>query len=522
MGLALLRNQVSQTPSIRIMPSSPRRRFERAFVALLVLCDLVVCAAAVALAYLVRAHLGPEFLAPLRHPAAMYVTALPVILALWLIVFASLGMYEPRRTLAQVAARGADFRAVSIAVLMIAATSFLSHRDYSRLILLQFWAFGLILTWFARSILGRYHRDVLASGRVNSRALIVGTGDLGRIVLTRLREHNFGFEPVGFVASSNGRAAPLVILSEAKDLASNAACGRGEVLRMAHAACAAQDDNRGIDNEETELPILGTVADLPQLISEHNIDEVLVADPAVPAGELMGAIGESERHGVEFLIIAGPLQVLTAQTALTGPADLPVLELRRPSFGPEQRVIKRAADLLLASILILLTSPLLAGIALAIRRQTGESALFLQKRVGLRGREFVMFKFRTMLSDSEAYAPSPEDPNDERITPIGRWLRKYSLDELPQLFNVLRGEMSIVGPRPEMPFMVEQYEPWQRQRLDVLPGMTGLWQILGRKDLPLRDNIEYDFYYIRNQSLLLDLAIFLRTLPIVVWGKGAY
>ncbi|MHB8995402.1 MAG: sugar transferase [Armatimonadota bacterium] len=517
------------------MPSSPRRRFERAFVALLVLCDLLVCAVAVALAYFVRAYFGPDFLAPLRHPAGMYLSALPVVLALWLIVFVTLGMYEPRRTLSQVAARGADFRAVSIAVLMIAATSFLSHRDYSRLILLQFWAFGLLLTWLARSVLGRYHRDVLASGRVNSRALIVGTGDLGRIVLSRLREHNFGFEPVGFVAVANGGATTAGVVGAVSDgavsdggagyHAARRWPGTGQSLEEATSATNGGSDNiRPLRTSQSadDLPVLGTVADLPHLISEHHIDEVLVADPAVPAGELMGAIGESERHGVEFLIIAGPLQVLTAQTALTGPADLPVLELRRPSFGPEQRLLKRAADLLLAAVLLLLTAPLMAGIVLAIRRQTGEAALFRQTRVGLRGRDFVMFKFRTMRSDSEAYAPSPEDPNDERITPIGRWLRKYSLDELPQLFNVLRGDMSLVGPRPEMPFLVEQYEPWQRQRLDAVPGMTGLWQILGRKDLPLRDNIEYDFYYIRNQSLLLDLAIFLRTIPIVVWGKGAY
>jgi len=133
-----------------------------------------------------------------------------------------------------------------------------------------------------------------------------------------------------------------------------------------------------------------------------------------------------------------------------------------------------------------------------------------------------MLKFRTMRLDAEPYAHSPEGPRDDRVTPLGRWLRKYSLDELPQLLNVLRGDMSLVGPRPEMPFIVAQYEPWQRRRLDAVPGLTGLWQILGRKDLPLRDNIEYDFYYIRNQSLLLDLAIFLRTIPIVIFGKGAY
>ncbi|MEI6501825.1 MAG: hypothetical protein WCP21_12460, partial [Armatimonadota bacterium] len=308
---------------------------------MLALCDLVVCATAIALAYLVRAHYGPGFLAPLKHSPTMYVRALPVVLGLWSVVFASLGMYEPRRTLFSIPARGADLRAVTIAVLMVAAASFLSHRDYSRLILLEFWGFAVILTWVSRSILGKYHRDVMASGRADSRAFIVGTGDLARIVLSRLREHPFGFEAVGFVAVGEGASA------------------RRAAASLGHLEA---------------LPIVGALADLSGLIVEHAVDEVLVADPAVHAGQLMEAIRESERRGVEFLIIAGPLQVLTAYTELSGPADLPVLELRRPSFGPEQRFVKRVVDVTLSLSLLLLTAPLLAGIALTIRRQPGAEA----------------------------------------------------------------------------------------------------------------------------------------------------
>ncbi|MEN6549762.1 MAG: sugar transferase [Armatimonadia bacterium] len=186
------------------------------------------------------------------------------------------------------------------------------------------------------------------------------------------------------------------------------------------------------------------------------------------------------------------------------------------------RLVKRLADFLLALFLTVLTLPLMIVIAVLVPLQTRESPLFLQRRIGLNGHPFTMLKFRTMYAEAAAYAPSPEHPHDQRVTAIGRWLRKYSIDELPQLLNVLAGQMSVVGPRPEMPFLVDQYQPWQRRRLLAVPGMTGLWQILGRKDLPLRDNVEYDFIYILNQSLRLDLAIFLRTLPIVVTGKGAY
>jgi lipopolysaccharide/colanic/teichoic acid biosynthesis glycosyltransferase len=127
-----------------------------------------------------------------------------------------------------------------------------------------------------------------------------------------------------------------------------------------------------------------------------------------------------------------------------------------------------------------------------------------------------------MRTDADPYAVAPTDPDDSRITPSGRFLRRTSLDELPQLLNVLRGEMSMVGPRPEMPFIVEKYEPWQRRRLDVKPGITGLWQVIGRKNLPLHLNMEYDLYYIKNQSLLLDIEILLKTVPAVLMGRGAF
>jgi lipopolysaccharide/colanic/teichoic acid biosynthesis glycosyltransferase len=142
--------------------------------------------------------------------------------------------------------------------------------------------------------------------------------------------------------------------------------------------------------------------------------------------------------------------------------------------------------------------------------------------VGLHGRHFTLLKFRTMKPDSGEYEVAPVSPDDSRITGLGRFLRKTSLDELPQLFNVLSGSMSLVGPRPEMPFIVEGYSDWQRRRLDVKPGLTGLWQIMGRKDLPLHENLEYDFYYIRNQSLMLDFAILIRTFTTVFLGRGAY
>jgi len=268
--------------------------------------------------------------------------------------------------------------------------------------------------------------------------------------------------------------------------------------------------------------VLGRLDDLRRICEERRLDEVLVAQPELDVDRLMALIAECRDLPVHFDLLAGPLELLTGSMEIGGVADLPVVALGRRQFATWQQVIKRAMDIVGGVLLLILTVPVWLIVPPLIRRETGASALFEQTRIGLDGEPFTMLKFRTMRPESDPYAPSPTDDNDERITPTGRWLRRFSLDELPQLLNVLRGDMSLVGPRPEMPFIVERYQPWQRLRLQVRPGLTGLWQILGRKDLPLVENIEYDFYYINNRSLLMDLVIILRTIPVVLFGKGAY
>jgi lipopolysaccharide/colanic/teichoic acid biosynthesis glycosyltransferase len=157
-----------------------------------------------------------------------------------------------------------------------------------------------------------------------------------------------------------------------------------------------------------------------------------------------------------------------------------------------------------------------------IRRESPGPALFRQRRIGRDGVVFEIHKFRTMHADVDPYRVAPREGADTRITEFGRWLRSTSIDELPQLLDVLKGDMSLVGPRPEMPFIVEDYDEWQKRRLSVKPGLTGLWQILGRKDLPMHQNLQYDFYYIRNRSLAHDLSILIRTIGVVLLRRGAF
>lgn len=184
--------------------------------------------------------------------------------------------------------------------------------------------------------------------------------------------------------------------------------------------------------------------------------------------------------------------------------------------------IKRTTDIVLSFTGIIVLSPLMLMIGILIRFDSKGRAIFAQERVGHNGKKFLMFKFRTMHRDTNHQDFAPRSPQDKRVTRIGKFLRRTSLDELPQLFNILAGQMSIVGPRPEMPFIVEKYTKLQRARLLVKPGLTGMWQLAGRKDLPLHENVEFDLYYIEKQSLGLDLIIFLKTFSVIFSGKGAY
>jgi exopolysaccharide biosynthesis polyprenyl glycosylphosphotransferase len=445
-------------------------------------CDVLVCLLAIALAYVLRLYVPEDLLTRLAHPPELYARAAPVVVGLWLIAFFARDLYEVRRFRSGFAEAVATLGAVAIATILIAAASFMSRTDYSRAMLVLFWLSGSVLAVTERALLARYRRSRLSRPDTESLTAVVGCGELGQVVAERVRRfHSLGYEVVGFIC---GRENPPETIAG--------------------------------------LPVLGRLADLPEVCAEHRLDEVLVAQPELDVDALMALIADCREQPVHFNLVAGPLELLTGSMEISGIADLPVVPLGRRHFAAWQRVIKRAVDLAGSLLLLVLTLPVWLIVPPLIRRETGASAVFEQTRIGQDGEPFTMLKFRTMRPETDPYAPSPTDEADERITPVGRWLRRFSLDELPQLVNVLKGEMSLVGPRPEMPFIVERYQPWQRQRLQVRPGLTGLWQILGRKDLPLVENIEYDFYYINNRSLLLDLVILLRTVPVVLTGRGAY
>ena len=203
----------------------------------------------------------------------------------------------------------------------------------------------------------------------------------------------------------------------------------------------------------------------------------------------------------------------------TEPIDFP--EPHQSSLHPSYAVVKRAADVAASLALLVLLLPVFALVAALVKLDSRGPAIFRQRRVGTNGKEFLLWKFRSMHVDAPKYAPSPTSDSDRRLTRIGHLIRRMSIDELPQLINVLKGEMSIVGPRPEMPFIVDRYTSLERERLAVKPGITGLWQVSPARARPIHENLRFDLHYIRHQNLVLDAAILLRTISAVIRGVGA-
>lgn len=412
-----------------------------------------------------------------------------MVLALWPVVFLTLGVYDMRRDTRPVGEARALLLAVGTAGFVFAGFLYFTYRDVPRLLVLYFAFFDLALLAGVRLAAGLALRLLRDRGQPLSRILIVGTGEAAAMAVQALTARVRGVEVVG-CADSRARSGP-----------------------------------RG-------LPVLGTLADVPRLVVERGIDEVIVALPSQMYAQVEALAYALQPLPVRVRLVPDFLKLVVVQSSVESIGGLPLIGLREPRIDGPAWVVKRLFDLTISLVGVLLLWPVLALIAIIIRLDSPGPAVFTQTRVGENGRIFKMLKFRTMVAGADQLGwPEGFDEQgrrvykireDGRVTRVGRFLRRLSLDELPQFFNVLRGEMSLVGPRPEMEFIVERYEPWQRGRLAVPPGITGWWQVNGRSDLPMHLNTEYDLYYIRNYSMWLDLKILLKTIGVVIRGQGAY
>jgi exopolysaccharide biosynthesis polyprenyl glycosylphosphotransferase len=369
-------------------------------------------------------------------------------------------------------------------VLAVTVSYFLGDQAFSRLWLASGWVVSVVGLAIWRAVAHRVYEGLREAFSPANRVLIVGANRLGRELAAELKGE---YQVVGYV------------------------------------------DN-GSDLEHLELPLLGPVSQLEELVQAYAVDELIIALPANRREQVSTMLARGFRRHVQVKLLPELGELV--------PGRFQVHDLggrRYIGFVPVAAVswAKRALDLVLVGLGVLGIAPVLGIIALAIKLDSRGPVFYRQTRVGKDGRQFSMLKFRSMCIDAdrrleelrkhnEATGPLFKMRRDPRVTAVGRVLRRWSLDELPQLINVLRGEMSLVGPRPPLPSEVAKYEEWQLGRLRAVPGLTGLWQVSGRSEVPFHDMVRLDLHYIRNWSMSLDLEILLRTIPAVLTNRGAY
>ena len=460
-------------------------------VGFLLFTDVLLACLAWFLAYYLRAEIIPrfeslpEFLRVNLNPLHNYVYALPFIIVVWVTICASLDLY--RRPVQRTAMD--EFNALVKMVLLFLITSMavaflLKGLDLGRSVLLLSAGLAFVFMVTSRVVWNQMEASLFQEGIGRVRVLVVGIGEYSRRVIQKLN------------GNLEGKYEILGILTDKLP------------------------EGESFEN----LPVLGPQEQLAEWAKTLVADEVFFTHPGMGKRELLNLVVSCrEKTAIrQFNLLTDMFSMIAEGAVFDGLEDLSFKVLGQGGLTPFEEACKRVMDVMASLVLGLFASPIFPFICLAIRMSSKGPAIFRHTRIGKDGKPFVMYKFRTMYHEVNEYEEAPFHKDDARIIPVGRWLRRSSLDELPQLFNVLKGEMSMVGPRPEMPFIVESYEPWQRARLSVRPGITGLLQISGRKDLPLHSNLEYDFYYIQNQSLLFDITIMLKTIPVVLFGKGAY
>lgn len=440
-----------------------------------------------------RVDLGREIGAP---PSLLNPLLVGMVAIVWLVTFSTLHVYDRQRVVSLTQQLQSLLVAIPAATFVMAGVLYLSFRDVPRLMVAYLFVADLLLLAGFRLSLALTMARIRRRGYLVRRVMIVGYNELGRDIANIIaRRRWMNSVVIGFVDNSNPRGVTML---------------------------------------PGEQPVLGRIEAVGMLIRKFVIHDVIIALPGEERGLVPQLALDLLTHPVRVRVVPD----LHSQIAVKANAEdlwgIPLIGLREPAITGFSWGFKRTFDILVSGSALLLLAPLFGLIALAIRvRSPGGPIIFRQLRVGENGRLFTMFKFRTMRPDAESMPVPPDEDedallaghkrrNDPRVTRIGRYLRRTSLDELPQLWNVFRGDMSLVGPRPEQLFLVDSYEPWQRKRLAVPPGMTGWWQVNGRSDLPMHLNSEYDLYYIQNYSFLLDLRILWKTVSVVVRGRGAY
>ena len=447
--------------------------------------DVLATGAAVLIAYWLRFEVQLHPVTKGLPPLIRYLQLVPAVMILYPVVFYFQGLYHRRRMRSRFEEELRVVVAVLLATLILTA-SLTFYRPpnftYSRLFLAVFAAVDVVLVSLSRWTISTALASIRRFGRNLQRVLVVGAGDLGRQVVERLHAHKeYGFQVVGFL-----------------------------------------DDDPGKQQREIQgIPVLGTSRDLETVIAEQRIDQVMIALPLAAHNRTVQLIRRAGELLVDIKVVPDLLQYYVMRAGIEDLDGMPMINLTQIPLEGWNQIVKRAFDIAGSLILLLMTGWLFPVIAWLIRRSDGGPVFFSQVRTGMDGRSFRLYKFRSMRVDAEEEGQWTRN-SDSRVTGIGEFLRRTNLDELPQLFNVLKGDMSLVGPRPEQPEFVERFRsryPEYHVRHRVRAGLTGWAQVNGlRGDTSIRQRVIHDLYYIENWSLGLDLRILWRTLRLALTG----
>jgi exopolysaccharide biosynthesis polyprenyl glycosylphosphotransferase len=473
------------------------------------LLDLTLVSAAFLCAFLVRNSVMPRvaphaFPGPL-YPLASYLPLLPLALFIWGTLLLSSGRYRSHRTVPLLDEAWAVLRVCVSGAILFTLILFVGRLDEKMLgadRVSRFWVllFGLLATLFLLSekvALRLTSRYVRSHGLNYRTVLIVGTTPTAVKIAESIHTHRFwGFRLLGFIHNDGGS---------------------GEAPAVPWIG---------------PYPVFGRVEDIPRIVENNVVDDVIFAVTRRDLDRMEDLFLLLEEQGIRTRFAMDLFPHTHARVELEELDGMPLLSFATTPTSQLQLMAKRALDVVLACVVLVLGLPIAGFIALAIKLTSGGDVLFRQTRCGLNGRFFTIYKFRTMVEDAEErrrellHLNEMDGPvfklrSDPRVTAFGRFLRRFSLDELPQFWNVLRGDMSLVGPRPPIPEEVAKYQRWQRRRLSMKPGLTCLWQISGRNDVDFDRWMQLDLEYIDSWSPMLDLKILLRTIPVVLSGRGA-
>ncbi|MCL2626169.1 MAG: undecaprenyl-phosphate glucose phosphotransferase [Cystobacterineae bacterium] len=461
------------------------RRFQRFYNAIKLLADELVLIGAFALAYGLRFHAGlPHEAIP---PFEDSLWSLGVVLLIFPLVFKQMRLYRTNRARTHWGEVGEILRATVVATVVLVTLTYFFRERYSRITLLLFVSLAFLLLSTQRILFRSLLNKVRRRGHNVHYVLMIGTGDLSRQVVKVLLSHReLGLQVRGYLTH------------------------KPEELR----------------SPPSGMPILGGISDIGRILDEQQVDHVIVALPFAEQSALAELMKQMALRTVDVKIVPDLGEYMTLKGGFEEFGGLPMVALQSAPVDAWSRMVKRSVDVLGALLLLLLLSPLMLLLALWVKLDSKGPVLYRQERMGMDGRLFWMLKLRTMRVDAEAVGAQMTLPKDARRTRLGGVLRKYSLDELPQLWNVFRGEMSLVGPRPERPIFIEEFKkriPRYHLRHMVKSGMTGLAQIKGlRGQSSIEERIEADLYYIENWSPWLDMKILVQTILGGFLSKNAY